>query len=237
MKPPFLGIKEINNISVKDIVDLIDKEVLFAARWQFKKDSVPRDKILSIFENLITRVQARQLLEPKVIYGHFECRKQENALLVTPSQDSKAKKTQRFDFPRQPQEPHLCAADFFPEGFVTMQLVTVGEKVIEEGVRLYNQKKYSDTFYLKGLAAQAAETLAEYTNLFIKRELGVSKDQGCRFSFGYPMAPHLMDQRKLYDLLGGSRIGVKITETYQLVPEYSTSAIIAVHSKAKTFRP
>lgn len=237
MKPPFIGTRIISDINVSEVIKLIDKDVLFTSRWQFKKDTAPKEKIVSLFEDWASRLETSSLLKPLIVYGHFECRKQENALLVTPVVESKIKKTIRFDFPRRRQEPHLCAADYFPDGFTTMQLVTVGRKVIEEGVKLYNQKKYSDVFYLKGMAAQAAEALAEYSHRCIKNELGVKEDDGCRFSIGYPMAPHLMDQKKIYDLLDGSRIDVKITETYQLVPEYSTSALISIDPGAKTFRP
>jgi cobalamin-dependent methionine synthase I len=34
----------------------------------------------------------------------------------------------------------------------------------------------------------------------------------------------MTDQEKIVGLLGGSKIGVSLTETYQLVPEFSTTA-------------
>jgi len=59
--------------------------------------------------------------------------------------------------------------------------------------------------------------------------------QGARFSFGYPACPNLDDQAKLFELLDPARIGVELTEEFQLDPEQSTSAIIIHHPQAKYF--
>ena len=62
------------------------------------------------------------------------------------------------------------------------------------------------------------------------------KYRGCRYSFGYPACPNLEDQRQLFELLDPSRIGVTLSEEYQLHPEQSTSALIAHHPEAKYFK-
>lgn len=242
MKPPFIGTKILEDVNFEEVAKLINREILFASRWQFRKDQTTeewekfkREHVLPIFERLISRCGTHKVIVPKIVYGYFECRKQENALLV--SSVGPVEKTHRFEFPRQRQSPNLCISDFFPDGFVTMQIVTIGDKVVEEGTRLFKENKYSETFYLKGLAAELAEATAEYSNRIIRNELGAPEHSGARFSFGYPAAPQLMDQKKLYALLGGGRIGVKLTETCHLIPEYSTSAIVAVSPEAKHFHP
>jgi 5-methyltetrahydrofolate--homocysteine methyltransferase len=67
------------------------------------------------------------------------------------------------------------------------------------------------------------------------RELFQQKYQGSRYSFGYPACPHLEDQTKMFELLDPSRIGVSLSEEFQLDPEQSTSAIIVHHPDAKYF--
>ena len=52
---------------------------------------------------------------------------------------------------------------------------------------------------------------------------------------GYPACPDLDDQAKLVELLEVERIGVVLTEEFQLEPEQSTSAIIVPHPEAKYF--
>ncbi len=45
----------------------------------------------------------------------------------------------------------------------------------------------------------------------------------------------LEDQEQILDLLGAERIGLKLSEGYQLHPEQSTSAIMLHHPQAKYF--
>ena len=60
--------------------------------------------------------------------------------------------------------------------------------------------------------------------------------RGCRYSFGYPACPNLEDQRQLFELLDPERIGVTLSEEFQLHPEQSTSALIVHHPEAKYFK-
>jgi len=59
--------------------------------------------------------------------------------------------------------------------------------------------------------------------------------QGCRYSFGYPACPNLEDQVQLFELLDPGRIGVTLSEEFQLHPEQATSALVAHHPEAKYF--
>ena len=59
--------------------------------------------------------------------------------------------------------------------------------------------------------------------------------RGSRYSFGYPACPNLEDQVQIMELLRPERIGVTLSEEFQLVPEQSTSAIIVHHPEAKYF--
>ncbi|MGB6649990.1 MAG: vitamin B12 dependent-methionine synthase activation domain-containing protein, partial [Bacteroidota bacterium] len=59
--------------------------------------------------------------------------------------------------------------------------------------------------------------------------------QGSRYSFGYPACPDLEDQAKLFELLDGERIGVRLTDEYSLDPEQSTNAIVVHHPEARYF--
>jgi 5-methyltetrahydrofolate--homocysteine methyltransferase len=59
--------------------------------------------------------------------------------------------------------------------------------------------------------------------------------RGSRYSFGYPACPRLEDQAPLLSLLGAERIGVSLSEEWQLHPEQSTSAIVVLNPAAKYF--
>lgn len=59
--------------------------------------------------------------------------------------------------------------------------------------------------------------------------------QGERFSFGYPACPDLSLQTSIMELLEPQRVGVSLSEEFQLHPEQSTSAIIFHHPEAAYF--
>jgi 5-methyltetrahydrofolate--homocysteine methyltransferase len=59
--------------------------------------------------------------------------------------------------------------------------------------------------------------------------------RGARYSLGYGACPDLDDRAKIVELLEPGRIGVKLSEEFQLHPEQSTDAIVVHHPEAKYF--
>jgi 5-methyltetrahydrofolate--homocysteine methyltransferase len=93
-----------------------------------------------------------------------------------------------------------------------------------------------------------AEALAEFWHRRIREEWGFAAEdgpslaglfrqqyRGGRYSWGYPACPDLEDNAKVADLLDATRIGVVVSEEFQLHPEQSTSAIVVHHPEAKYF--
>jgi 5-methyltetrahydrofolate--homocysteine methyltransferase len=124
----------------------------------------------------------------------------------------------------------------------------MGRSASEYSRQLFESDNYSDYLLFHGLSVESAEALAEMWHKRIREELGIAKSdapelpklfhqgyQGSRFSFGYPACPNLEDQVKLFELLHPERIGVELTEEFQLDPEQSTSAIIVHHPDARYF--
>ena len=127
-------------------------------------------------------------------------------------------------------------------------IVTVGEKATEYAQKLYDNNQYQDYLYFHGLSVETAEGLAEYWHKIVRRELGIDKKdstdtkklfqqgyQGSRYSFGYPACPNLEDNKYMFELLKPERIGITLTEEWQMVPEQTTNAIIVHHPKARYF--
>lgn len=158
-----------------------------------------------------------------------------------------------FDFPRQGFGRHLCISDFFTDqdgcySVLPAQIVTMGQYASEFAQELFTSNQYSDYLYFHGLSVESAEGLAELVHKRIRAELGFAEFdepdirrffqqgyRGTRYSFGYPACPNLEDQTQLFTMLEPGRIGVELSEEYQLVPEQSTSAIVVVHPEAKYF--
>ncbi len=160
----------------------------------------------------------------------------------------------RFTFPRQNKGKYLCISDFFKDvnsnefDVVPFFIVTVGQRATEYAQELYTKNQYQEYLYFHGLSVETAEGLAEYWHKIIRKELGIGmKDaddinklfqqgyQGSRYSFGYPACPNLEDNKFLFELLKPERIGITLTEEWQMVPEQSTNAIVVPHPEARYF--
>jgi 5-methyltetrahydrofolate--homocysteine methyltransferase len=207
----------------------------------------------------LDRLTADQVLEAAVVYGYFPAYSEGNDLVVlSPSGDGSV--AARFSFPRQRQERRLCLADFFAprssgvRDVVALQLVTVGQPISEYTAKLFARNAYRDYLEVHGLSVQLTEALAEYWHRRIRSELilpdgrTVADDdppdlagllrtdyRGCRYAFGYPACPDLEDRAKIVDLLDAGRIGVQLSEEFQLVPEQATDAIVVHHPDANYF--
>jgi 5-methyltetrahydrofolate--homocysteine methyltransferase len=205
----------------------------------------------------LDRLAADKVLEAAVVYGYFPAYSQANDLVVL--DENGHSERARFTFPRQRRERRLCLADFFrprADGLdvVGLQLVTVGQPISEYTAKLFAEHAYRDYLEVHGLSVQLTEALAEYWHKRVREELvlpdgsTVADDdpadldgllrtdyRGCRYAFGYPACPDLEDRAKMVDLLRPDRIGVSLSEEYQLVPEQATDAIIVHHPDANYF--
>ncbi|WP_328461968.1 methionine synthase [Streptomyces sp. NBC_00448] len=257
--PPFWGSRVVKGIQLADYSSWLDEGALFKGQWGLKQSRADGPSYEELVESegrprlrgLLTRLQSEHLLEAAVTYGYFPCVSKGDDLIVL--HEDGTERT-RFTFPRQRRGRRLCLADFFrPEDsgetdVVGFQVVTVGNRVSEAANELFAADSYRDYLELHGLSVQLAEALAEYWHARVRAELGYAgedpsavtdmfdlKYRGARFSLGYGACPDLEDRAKIADLLEPERIGVKLSEEFQLHPEQSTDAIIIHHPEAKYF--
>ena len=131
---------------------------------------------------------------------------------------------------------------------VGFMAVTMGDEVSRRAKQYFEGGKYTDYLYLHGLGVESAEALAEYWHKRMRSLWGIGQEdaeeiqklfklhyRGCRYSFGYPACPDLEDQAKLFQLLQPERIGLALSEQFQLEPEQSTTAMVVHHPEAKYF--
>ncbi len=221
-------------------------------------------KFRPIKKQLEEEVIASGIFGPQVVWGYFPCQGDGNDVVVYEPEQDKAdhrghrgpqRESLRFTFPRQREGRKLCISDFFaPKSsgkmdVIGFSLVTMGAKVSQETQRLFEGGEYTRYLYLHGLSVETAEALAEYHHKLMREELGIAGDdsphirdlfhqkyRGSRYSFGYPACPNLEDQTKLFALLHPEEnVGVRLTSTFLLEPEQSTSAIVVHHPAAKYF--
>ncbi|WP_329215782.1 methionine synthase [Streptomyces sp. NBC_01485] len=259
-RPPFDGTRVIKGIQLKEYASWLDEGALFKGQWGLKQartgDGPTYEELVETegrprLRGLLDKLQTDNLLEAAVVYGYFPCVSKDDDLIIL---DERGNERTRFTFPRQRRGRRLCLADFFrPEesgetDVVGLQIVTVGNRIGEETAKLFESNSYRDYLELHGLSVQLAEALAEYWHARVRAELGFAgedpadvedmfalKYRGARFSLGYGACPNLEDRAKIADLLRPERIGVHLSEEFQLHPEQSTDAIVIHHPEAKYF--
>jgi 5-methyltetrahydrofolate--homocysteine methyltransferase len=257
--PPFWGDRIVKGIPLADYAALLDERATFMGQWGLKSSKRDGPSYEELVETegrprlraLLERVQAERMLEAGVVYGYYPVVSEGDDLVVL---HEDGRERHRFTFPRQRHGRHLCIADFFRSrdsgetDVLGLQLVTMGPRIAEVTSDLFARDAYRDYLELHGLSVQLTEALAEYWHMRMRAELGFGGEdperpedffdlryRGARFSFGYGACPDLEDRAKLVDLLAPERIGVKLSEEFQLHPEQSTDAIVIHHPEAKYF--
>ena len=257
--PPFWGSRVVKGIPLNDYVSMLDERALFVGQWGLKggksfadmaeQEGRPR------LRQLLNDVQVNNWIEAAVVYGYFPCFSEGNDLVILDPEDPQARKEiSRLTFPRQRRDKRLCLSDFFAAkdrneiDVVAFHVVTMGEAVSRATGKLFAENNFREYLELHGLSVQLTEALAEYWHARIRQELGFGREdsaeidsilaqgyRGSRYSFGYPACPDLTQQTQLCELIKPERIGVNLSEEFQLHPEQSTSAIIVHHPEAKYF--
>ncbi|MFE2234011.1 methionine synthase [Streptomyces sp. NPDC059442] len=258
--PPFWGTRVVKGIQLKEYASWLDEGALFKGQWGLKQnragDGPSYEELVESegrprLRGWLERLHTENLLEAAVVHGYFPCVSKGDDLIIL---DEQGNERTRFTFPRQRRGRRLCLADFFrPEesgetDVVGLQVVTVGSRIGEATAKLFESDSYRDYLELHGLSVQLAEALAEYWHARVRAELGFAgedpadvedmfalKYRGARFSLGYGACPDLEDRAKIAELLQPERIGVQLSEEFQLHPEQSTDAIVIHHPEAKYF--
>ncbi len=254
--PPFWGSQVLTRVPMDDLFDCIDYNAMYRLQWGAKNAKGEKWRQLQAEFGQLVRELRREgeregWLETRIAYGFFPVQSEGNDLIVYDPQEYAATKSSsngkrpaelvRFTFPRQPKGEYLCLSDYFAStesgrmDVAALQIVTVGDKITELCDRLQAEGNYSRAYYVHGLGVSLAEGLAEYANRLVRRGLGLSGEQGLRYSWGYPACPDLEDHVKLFQLLPTEQIGTTLTSAYQLIPEQSTAAIVVHHPEAKYF--
>ncbi len=229
--PIYLDSTEINT---NEVWNMIDKRSLFKLSWGLrgKAGQHQEEEHEQLFQEWKERIEKENLFEPGAVYGYFTCHNKEKSLIV----DHPKGEQIEFEFPRSTKEKHLCLADYFGiDDIVAFQAVTVGNKVAEIIEQWNQEDKYTDAYYLHGLAVEFAEAMAAWVNKKIKEELELEKKGGLRYSWGYPSCPDVAQHKLVWKLLSPEKSGMTLTESGQIIPEQSTAAIVVHHPDAEYF--
>jgi len=258
--PPFWGSRIVKGIPLAEYSGMLDERALFVGQWGLKSNRGEYEAMVESegrprLRSLLNESLSKGWLNAAVVYGYFPCLSEGNDLIILEHEGpNKGNERVRFTFPRQSRDRRLCISDYFASkdsgktDVVAFHVVTMGNEVSGATAKLFDANAYREYLELHGLSVQLTEALAEHWHARIREELSVRNDdssdlqgildqgyRGSRYSFGYPACPDLEQQVQLCELLQPSRIGVELSEEFQLHPEQSTSAIIVHHPEAKYF--
>ena len=264
-KVPFLGSAVITeaDVDISEVFHYLDRNALFAGQWMLRKTkeqsrddykAMLAEKAEPVLQQWMQRCIDDSLLTPRAVYGYFPVGRDGNTLRVFDVDGDR--ELGSFDLPRQRSGNRYCIADFFndldadghPTDVLPMQAVTMGQKASVVAQELFKGDRYSDYLYFHGLGVQMAEAMAEWVHARIRSELGFAdpaditlrdvlaqRYRGSRYSFGYPACPNVADSRQQLEWLGADRISLTMDSSDQLEPEQSTTALVALHSRARYF--
>lgn len=263
--PPFWGTTIGQFLNLRDIFAYLNPTALFAVQWQLKRGSRSKAEYEQLLDEIarpkLKELQSRCLeepvLNPAVVSGYFPCSSSGNDLIIY-DPDDHDHEIERFTFPRQGTNKHLCIADYFKDqhecdsagtrDVLPIMCVTMGRAISEFTRELFESNAYQDYLYWHGIGVESAEALAELWHKRIRTELGFAHQdaheipelfkqgyRGSRYSFGYPACPNMEDHDILWRLLKPERIGCTLTENHQIEPEQSTCAIVSHHPQARYF--
>ena len=253
---PFHGSRVLAAPSIEDLLELVDLDTLYRSRWGFRgnrrgshayQDEV-RTTLEPLYRELVERVRVAGWLQPAGVYGWFPCHGGDAQIILGRPDGGEERLT-------TPQGREIAGLSgwFPPQGeppdVAGLMAVTVGDAMVSAVRDHYHQGAYRDYLLLHGLGTELAEALAAWTHRHLRAELGIGDQddpdptrlirghyRGRRYAFGYPAVPLLSDQRQVLSLLGADRIGISLTETFQLNPTMTTTAVVLHHPRARYFR-
>ena len=168
-----------------------------------------------------------------------------------PLKDIKQRAVKVLKLPRQRRKPYRSLSDYLAPNrhdVLALTCVSAGEEFSRYEQELFKKGSYKEYHLIHGISVELAEALAEVIHKQIRLELGIAKNeghtlrdvkmsayQGCRYSFGYPACPNLADNKLIFDFLKPEEFGITLSESYQMHPEQTTSALVFHHKEAMYF--
>ena len=198
---------ESGKLNTEQIFPYINKKFLYHALWQITPEAIRRDPSLHTeLENKLIQMKswAKEFVNP--VYE-----------FATVTADFKSDKVDIYDNDR-----FLFSITHkidLHSDKITFQIVSIGKTAVDKAHDLKSNNEYMDYFYWHGFCGALTEALADFVNTeFLTK--------GKRFSFGYEALPNILEQKHVLDLLYAEKIGIIMTDSGMLEPEYSTVALV-----------
>jgi len=215
---------KILQVEIRRYAPLLDRNTLFRKRWRMlgpKPTRAARLEAEWTLDAMLAAAHRRGLWHGALVYGLYMAYVDGREVAIVHPGTGQELTRLRFapGFARRLARQHRSS-----RFHVALQVVTAGGRAVEEGRRLAEQGQVREQFLLHVLGAELTEVLAGFCQSRLPKLPGWRKT--ARYSPGYRVWPDPSEQRKIFTLVRPERIGVTLTESFQMVPEYSGSAIV-----------
>ncbi|MXP06663.1 MULTISPECIES: methionine synthase [unclassified Apibacter] len=267
-KPKQLGVQVFSSILLEDLTEYIDWQPFFRT-WQLTgkypdllSDEVTGDEATKLYHDalqMIEKVIAEKLLQPKAVIGLFKANSNEQDDIEIYSNDNKlihTFRTLRQQSVKSEGKPNLALSDFIlPKNkenlhdYIGCFAVSIfGAEALAKHYET-NHDDYS-AIMIKAVSDRFVEALAEYMHHKVRKEiwgyapneildnqsLFKEKYQGIRPAPGYPACPDHLEKLTIWELLDVTdRIGVQLTESLAMYPASSISGYYFANPQSNYF--
>jgi 5-methyltetrahydrofolate--homocysteine methyltransferase len=260
-RPPFLGVRVLEDVPLERIEPFIDWNPFFAA-WELRgrfPQILDEPRASELYEDgrkLLREIIDNHLIRARAVYGFWPANSVGDDIELY-DDESRRDVIARFHTLRQQQETNtgrnLALADFIAPkessiiDYIGGFAVTAGIGVAEVVERFEKDHDDYNAIMTKALADRLAEALAEMLHKETRAEwyapnenlssedLIAEKYSGIRPAPGYPASPDHTEKATLFSLLDAGRVGLDLTENFAMTPAASVSGLYFAHPESKYF--
>ncbi|MGP0565386.1 MULTISPECIES: homocysteine S-methyltransferase family protein [unclassified Nitrospina] len=245
------GIQKVE-FKLKKLADVIDSKSLFSLNWKYGKQSSWSKKGVTI-ENLkrlqqewIDKADANQWIIPRARFALLPAQSEGDELIIYDPENQERELgritwTVNIGKARNGKRDKFSVAQYFHSrdsgvmDVVGLQITTAGS-TLEKAINTFKAENDSESaLYLQGLGDRIAEDFAEYVHGLLRQRTGTRDKGGERYSPGYPALEDLINNKRIYEILGSEDLGIKLTDANEFDPPSTTAAVVCFHPDAGYF--
>lgn len=260
-KPEFLGVHDLGEIPVRQILPYIDWSPFFWT-WGLKgtwpkiqeneKYGHEAKKLYDDAQKILTQIMQQKAFRPRAVVGLWPAKNHGDDVILFEN-ETRATELERFHFLRQQKKEskHQSLADFVApkDDYMGCFVVTAGQEV-DAFAKTFeaNGDDYS-AIMVKAIGDRVAEGLAELVHKRVRDAWGFGREEnlsyedlikekyrGVRPAPGYPACPDHTEKRTIWKLLDADKtVQANLTENMAMDPPCTVSGYYFQYPGAKYF--
>lgn len=238
LEPPFWGTSNVLQWTSDAVFGAIKKELLFRNEWSgvcSERSGDVKPDLDDSYDRIKVKAAELDLFQASGFYGFFPVITEDNVVVILDPSDFHTE-IMSLRFPELKHASVRSISDFFkPTGdIITLQISTLGPD-INKKIQLPGNEIENPILSacISGLASHCSEIIAEKVTTEVRRCLGLERSTGRRYDFGNSGMPESQLLPQLFELLSvEERLGVELTDRFEIKPEYSSISVFVHHPEA-----